>query len=29
MGQGAALNIDPMKFYTHLYKSLLQFHVGK
>lgn len=28
MGQGEALNIDPVRFYNHLYKVLLQLHVG-
>uniref|UniRef100_A0A8C9SRY9 Nucleolar complex protein 3 homolog n=1 Tax=Scleropages formosus TaxID=113540 RepID=A0A8C9SRY9_SCLFO len=27
-GQGDVLNIDPLKFYTHLYKMLLQLHAG-
>lgn len=27
-GQGAVLNIDPMKFYTHLYTALLGIHAG-
>ncbi|XP_010630369.1 nucleolar complex protein 3 homolog isoform X2 [Fukomys damarensis] len=27
-GQGDALNIDPMKFYTHLYKTLFKLHAG-
>ncbi|KAK7110009.1 nucleolar complex protein 3 homolog [Littorina saxatilis] len=27
-GQGAALNIDPMKFYTHLYSAMLAIHAG-
>ncbi|XP_069133349.1 nucleolar complex protein 3 homolog isoform X2 [Argopecten irradians] len=27
-GQGAALNIDPMTFYTHLYNTLFQVHAG-
>nr|KAG5707619.1 hypothetical protein BaRGS_031001 [Batillaria attramentaria] len=27
-GQGAALNIDPMRFYTHLYIALQQVHAG-
>ena len=27
-GQGEALNIDPLKFYQHLYKALLQLDVG-
>uniref|UniRef100_U5EWB9 NOC3-like protein n=1 Tax=Corethrella appendiculata TaxID=1370023 RepID=U5EWB9_9DIPT len=28
-GQGDALNIDPARFYTHLYKNLLQVNAGK
>ncbi|XP_012287704.1 nucleolar complex protein 3 homolog [Orussus abietinus] len=28
-GQGSALNIDPYKFYSHLYKNLLRVHCGK
>ncbi|NXQ91147.1 NOC3L protein, partial [Nyctibius grandis] len=28
-GQGDVLNIDPMKFYTHLYKTLLSLHAGR
>lgn len=27
-GQGDVLNIDPLKFYTHLYKTLLALHAG-
>lgn len=27
-GQGDVLNIDPLKFYTHLYKTLLKLHAG-
>nr|XP_023698100.1 nucleolar complex protein 3 homolog isoform X1 [Paramormyrops kingsleyae] len=27
-GQGDVLNIDPLKFYTHLYKILLHLHAG-
>ncbi|XP_072523779.1 nucleolar complex protein 3 homolog isoform X2 [Salminus brasiliensis] len=27
-GQGDVLNIDPLKFYTHLYKTLLMLHAG-
>ncbi|XP_067909377.1 LOW QUALITY PROTEIN: nucleolar complex protein 3 homolog [Heterodontus francisci] len=27
-GQGDVLNIDPMKFYTHLYKMLFALHAG-
>uniref|UniRef100_A0A8B9ISC2 Nucleolar complex protein 3 homolog n=1 Tax=Amazona collaria TaxID=241587 RepID=A0A8B9ISC2_9PSIT len=27
-GQGDVLNIDPMKFYTHLYKTLFNLHAG-
>lgn len=27
-GQGEALNIDPYRFYTHLYRNLLALHVG-
>ncbi|XP_076438020.1 nucleolar complex protein 3 homolog [Babylonia areolata] len=27
-GQGSALNIDPMKFYTHLYSAILGVHAG-
>jgi nucleolar complex protein 3 len=27
-GQGSALNIDPMKFYTHLYNALLHVHAA-
>ncbi|XP_041370300.1 nucleolar complex protein 3 homolog [Gigantopelta aegis] len=27
-GQGAALNIDPMNFYRHLYQKLLKIHAG-
>lgn len=28
-GQGEILNIDPARFYAHLYKNLLQVHAGK
>ncbi|KAM6306152.1 nucleolar complex protein 3 homolog [Aegotheles albertisi] len=28
-GQGDVLNIDPMKFYTHLYKTLFSLHAGR
>ncbi|XP_012153365.1 nucleolar complex protein 3 isoform X2 [Megachile rotundata] len=28
-GQGSALNLDPYKFYVHLYKNLLNIHCGK
>lgn len=28
-GQGEVLNIDPARFYTHLYKNLLNVHGGK
>jgi nucleolar complex protein 3 len=28
-GQGEVLNIDPARFYTHLYKNLLKVHAGK
>uniref|UniRef100_A0A8D8WFX0 NOC3-like protein n=1 Tax=Cacopsylla melanoneura TaxID=428564 RepID=A0A8D8WFX0_9HEMI len=28
-GQGEMLSIDPMHFYTHLYKNLLYVHIGK
>lgn len=28
MGQGEALNIDPFRFYNHLYTMLLQLHAG-
>ena len=28
-GQGSALNIDPYRFYSHLYKNLLNVHAGK
>ncbi|XP_072748758.1 nucleolar complex protein 3 [Anoplolepis gracilipes] len=28
-GQGAALNIDPYKFYVHLYKNILKVHCGR
>ncbi|EFN82745.1 Nucleolar complex protein 3-like protein [Harpegnathos saltator] len=28
-GQGTALNIDPYRFYAHLYKNLLNVHCGK
>ncbi|XP_035729514.1 nucleolar complex protein 3 homolog [Vespa mandarinia] len=28
-GQGTSLNIDPYKFYVHLYKNLLNIHCGK
>ncbi|CAL8302530.1 unnamed protein product [Lota lota] len=27
-GQGDVLNIDPLKFYTHLYKTLISLHAG-
>ncbi|XP_067321831.1 nucleolar complex protein 3 homolog [Anolis sagrei] len=27
-GQGDVLNIDPLKFYTHLYKTLFMLHAG-
>lgn len=27
-GQGEALNIDPFRFYTHLYRNLLSVHAG-
>lgn len=27
-GQGSALNIDPMRFYTHLYNTLFKVHTG-
>ncbi|XP_071168260.1 nucleolar complex protein 3 homolog isoform X1 [Mytilus edulis] len=27
-GQGSALNIDPLKFYTHMYNTLLHVHAG-
>ena len=27
-GQGSALNIDPIKFYNHLYTRLLDLHIG-
>ncbi|XP_078146909.1 nucleolar complex protein 3 homolog isoform X2 [Centroberyx gerrardi] len=27
-GQGDVLNIDPLKFYSHLYKTLLRLHAG-
>ncbi|XP_066549713.1 nucleolar complex protein 3 homolog [Amia ocellicauda] len=27
-GQGDVLNIDPLKFYTHLYKTLFRLHAG-
>lgn len=27
-GQGEALNVDPLRFYTHLYKNLLHIHAG-
>ncbi|CAN0552503.1 unnamed protein product [Rangifer tarandus platyrhynchus] len=27
-GQGDVLNVDPMKFYTHLYKTLFKLHAG-
>ncbi|GLG95825.1 Nucleolar complex protein 3 homolog [Gryllus bimaculatus] len=27
-GQGEALNIDPLRFYSHLYRSLLHVHAG-
>lgn len=26
--KGDVLNIDPMKFYTHLYKTLFKLHAG-
>ncbi|XP_030630348.1 nucleolar complex protein 3 homolog [Chanos chanos] len=28
-GQGDVLNVDPLKFYTHLYKTLLTLHAGR
>ncbi|NXG49950.1 NOC3L protein, partial [Psilopogon haemacephalus] len=28
-GQGDVLNIDPMKFYTHLYRTLFSLHAGR
>lgn len=28
-GQGAALNIDPHRFYVHLYKNILNVHCGR
>ncbi|CAL7938464.1 unnamed protein product [Xylocopa violacea] len=28
-GQGSALNIDPYRFYAHLYKNLLNVHCGR
>ncbi|KAK9294565.1 hypothetical protein QLX08_010869 [Tetragonisca angustula] len=28
-GQGSALNLDPYRFYAHLYKTLLNIHCGK
>ncbi|XP_076678700.1 nucleolar complex protein 3 isoform X2 [Andrena cerasifolii] len=28
-GQGSALNLDPYRFYVHLYKNLLNIHCGK
>ncbi|EFN69036.1 Nucleolar complex protein 3-like protein [Camponotus floridanus] len=28
-GQGAALNIDPYRFYVHLYKNILKVHCGR
>ncbi|XP_034329054.2 nucleolar complex protein 3 homolog isoform X1 [Magallana gigas] len=28
MGQGEVLNIDPMRFYTHLYNTILNVHAG-
>ncbi|XP_043601179.1 nucleolar complex protein 3 homolog isoform X1 [Bombus pyrosoma] len=28
-GQGSALNLDPYRFYAHLYKNLLNIHCGK
>uniref|UniRef100_A0A336M7G6 Nucleolar complex protein 3 homolog n=2 Tax=Culicoides sonorensis TaxID=179676 RepID=A0A336M7G6_CULSO len=28
-GQGEVLNIDPARFYSHLYKNLLEVHAGK
>ncbi|XP_053161910.1 nucleolar complex protein 3 homolog [Hemicordylus capensis] len=27
-GQGDVLNVDPLKFYTHLYKTLFKLHAG-
>uniref|UniRef100_T1IQI0 NOC3-like protein n=1 Tax=Strigamia maritima TaxID=126957 RepID=T1IQI0_STRMM len=27
-GQGSALNVDPQRFYTHLYRHLFHFHTG-
>ncbi|XP_044738304.1 nucleolar complex protein 3 homolog [Chrysoperla carnea] len=27
-GQGDVLNIDPLRFYAHLYKNLFEFHAG-
>lgn len=27
-GQGQFLNIDPLRFYTHLYRNILYVHVG-
>ncbi|KAG7280067.1 hypothetical protein CRUP_018023 [Coryphaenoides rupestris] len=27
-GQGDVLNIDPLKFYTHLYKTIIELHAG-
>lgn len=28
-GQGEIMNIDPVRFYSHLYKNLLTIHAGK
>lgn len=28
-GQGDVLNIDPYRFYTHLYKNLLAINAGR
>lgn len=28
ISKGDVLNIDPMKFYTHLYKTLFKLHAG-
>nr|XP_033339973.1 nucleolar complex protein 3 homolog [Megalopta genalis] len=28
-GQGSALNLDPYRFYVHLYKNLINIHCGK
>lgn len=28
-GQGDVLNIDPTRFYSHLYRNLLNIHSGK